>query len=480
MKSIKQVTVCERPLKKLQLLLGKENQSLLEANLETIHNILGQGRLIHINSTANGGGVAEMLPHLIGYPKVAGIDSRWLVVNGNAEFFKVSKRLHHALHGSDGDASPLGQQQRAIYEAVQAENAAQILKLVTRDDIVILHDPQTAGLIPYLSEQARAVIWRCHIGYERKNFTSDLGWTFLSPYLQKADAYVFSRRAYLPSCLDSSKSAIIAPSLDPLSIKNHPLDQKTVCDILFQSEILGDRPSLTTTGIKISRPAKIIRYSKAPLNSQPLITQISRWDPLKDHLGVLQAYRVLIESGHAADSHLALVGPDVSAVADDPEGSMVLEEVIAYWQNLPPKIRRRVSLISLSMIDLEENSLIVNALQQHSAIVLQKSLQEGFGLTVAEAMWKTKAVIASRTGGIQDQIQHERSGILLDDSKDQSELAHTMQFLLEDPLLRKFLGKNARKQVKKNFLINRHLQQYAELFELVLNQSTYQKTLSLS
>ena len=198
----------------------------------------------------------------------------------------------------------------------------------------------------------------------------------------------------------------------------------------------------------------------------PLVTQVSRWDRLKDHAGVMQGFAEHTLDG--TDAHLILAGPNVTAVTDDPEGAEVLDEVAKAWRELPHTQRARVHLSCLPMADIDENAAIVNALQRHSTVVVQKSIQEGFGLTVAEAMWKSRAVVASAVGGIRDQIESGRTGVLLDDPHDLPRFGEVVRELLDDAPRRELLGRNAREHVRRNFLANRHAHQYIELLGTVV------------
>jgi trehalose synthase len=197
------------------------------------------GRAIwNVSSTARGGGVAEMLPTLIAYARGTGIDARWLVIEGTPEFFHLTKRLHHALHGSPGDGSPLGDRERPLYEQVLRANAKKPHGLIRPRDVVVLHDPQTAGLAPYLSRRGALVIWRCHIGCDQPDDQTELGWSFLRPYLADVAALVFSRAAYIPSWCEHDRTVVIQPSIDPFSAKNQDLDEATIRAILVHAGLV--------------------------------------------------------------------------------------------------------------------------------------------------------------------------------------------------------------------------------------------------
>jgi trehalose synthase len=319
------------------------------------------------------------------------------------------------------------------------------------------------------------VIWRCHIGAEQPNDYVKQAWDFLAPYLASADACVFSRRAYVPSWAVTVRTEIIQPSIDALSPKNEPMDTGTARAILTQTGLVDAPPPLGAgtsftrqdgTPGRVDRRSNLITAGPPSAFEVPLVVQVSRWDRLKDPIGVMRGF-----ASSPADrtrAHLVLAGPEVQAVADDPEGAEVLGEVERAWHELPEARRCRVHLACLPMVDLEENAAIVNALQRHAAIVVQKSIQEGFGLTVAEAMWKARPVIASAVGGIKDQIEDGVSGMLLSDPSDLAAFGECVSALLEDAARARALGERAQERVREHFLLDRHAVQYVELLESIL------------
>jgi trehalose synthase len=439
---------------------------------------LGERVLWDISSTRAGGGVAELLHGLLPYVRGAGIDARWMVISGSREFFRVTKGIHNALHGV-ADETVISDEARAIYEDTLRVNAAQLESLIRPHDIVIAHDPQTAGLVPHLSRQGALVIWRSHIGHERPDGPVEAAWTFLAPYLLDAHALVFSREAYVPAHVDRGRSVVLPPSVDIFSPKNQPMDDEVARAILVHTGIIEGPPdgSSGRSGCiftradgspgRVDRAADIIRLGRAPAWDTPLVAQVSRWDALKDPIGVLQGFARLLEPYAPDDAHLVLAGPDVDAVADDPEGTRVFAEVVAAWRKLPQHQRHRVHVVMLPMVDLDENAAIVNALQRHARVVVQKSLHEGFGLTVTEAMWKGRAVVASAVGGIQDQIRHQKDGLLLDDPSDLERFAEYLHEVLADPQLAHRLGASARARVRENYLGLHSLLRYARVIERI-------------
>jgi trehalose synthase len=438
---------------------------------------LFEGRVIWmLNSTAAGGGVAEMLRSLLAYARGAGVNVRWMVMSGTPEFFRITKRLHNHLHGSPGDGGALGDQERSIYEAVSNANAEQIAAVVRPTDIVLAHDPQTAGMVPRLKETGAHVVWRSHIGAEHPSELVDAAWRFLEDFLAAAHACIFSRRAYVPDWANALRTEIIQPSIDVFSPKNQELDEASIRAILthvgLAVDSAGDDPPLYVhqdgTPGRVDRLCEVLSTGPPPAYDDPLVVQVSRWDRLKDPMGVMIGFAEHIAA--ATDAHLILAGPSVHSVADDPEGAEVLDEVERAWRELPHARRSRVHLACLPMADIEENAAIVNALQRHATVVVQKSIMEGFGLTVAEAMWKSRPVVASAVGGIQDQIEEGVTGLLLEDPNDLDAFGHKTLSVLRDPTVGRDLGERAHELVRRQFLANRHALQYIALFGSILER----------
>ena len=446
----------------------------LRRTVERARSVLA-GRVVwNVSSTAKGGGVAEMLHSLIAYSRGAGADARWVVIEGDPDFFRVTKRLHNRLHGAQGDGGPLGDDERRVYEATTARNVRALEKLVRPGDIAILHDPQTAGLAGPLGDRGVRVIWRCHVGVDLPNGEAHEAWRFLLPYVRHAARFVFSRVSFAWDDLDRDLVVVIPPSIDAFSPKNQDLDAATVRAILRCAAIeAGECPSGSVFLRQDGTPGRVDRVadmggSERLDESVPVVVQVSRWDRLKDPVGVLAGFVQGIAPRTPA--HLLLAGPAVTAVTDDPEGLEVFEEVHARWAELPEEMRARVHLVSLPMDDAAENAAMVNALQRRATVVVQKSLAEGFGLTVAEAMWKGRAVVASRVGGIQDQIRDGETGLLVD-PLDLEAFADAVVSLIERPDEGDRLGAAARDEIRDLFLGARHLTQYVDLFEEVLTEA---------
>jgi trehalose synthase len=367
-----------------------------------------EGRTIqNINSTAVGGGVAEILTRMIPLLKQLGTNARWDVIKGDEKFFITTKKFHNGLHGVPVDVS---QEEYDAFLDVNRANAEEM----EFGDIVFVHDPQPIALIEKRKTIGRNWVWRCHIDFSRPDVKI---WRFLEGYIKLYDAAVFSAPAFarpLPV-----EQVLISPSIDPLSDKNKDLPESTI-DSVFQR-----------FGIDRSRP---------------VVTQISRFDYLKDPVGVIKAYK---QAKKHVDMQLVLAG---GGATDDPEGPAVMEQV----QKEAEKDKDIYVLFLPPASDIE-----INALQRGSTIVLQKSLREGFGLTVSEAMWKGIPTIASAVGGIPLQISHKYSGILTHSVQG---TAHWIKQLINEPEFARKLGQNGKEHIKSNFLITRHIKDYLLLF----------------
>jgi len=464
---IADVDVHALEIDQLAAVVSRERQTVFRQRAAVARDLLDGRTVLNVNSTAAGGGVAEMLQTLLAYARGAGVDARWVVIQGDPEFFTVTKRIHNHLYGSPGDGGPLGAAERVAYERTVHENAAELRALVRPRDVVVLHDPQTVGLARAVREAGATVVWRCHVGIDTPNAYSELGWEFLRPYVEEVDASVFTRRAFAPAWADPARVHVIAPSIDPFSTKNRDLSADETARILRYVGLLSDGDGkkpvtfLRRDGSpgRVDYHADILQTGPPPPSGAPLVTQVSRWDRMKDMPGVMLGF-----AEHVDDAHLVLAGPVVTGVTDDPEGGQVLEECVEEWRRLPHAVRTRVHLACIPMHDPDENAIIVNALQRHASVVAQKSIAEGFGLTVVEAMWKGRPIVASAVGGISEQIVDGEHGLLLDDPTDLAAFGGAVRRLLDDPELAARLGANARRRATEEFLGDRHLEQWAELF----------------
>jgi trehalose synthase len=365
-------------------------------------------KIQNINSTLVGGGVAEILSCMIPLLRQLGVNAGWDAIKGNERFFNITKNFHNALHGVPVEIS---QDDFDFFVAMNRENAA---KMDLYGDVIFIHDPQPIVLIEERERLGRKWIWRCHIDFTQPQ--PDVI-DFLKDYIQRYDALVFSAPSF--ALRTDLPQALISPSIDPLSDKNKELPQETIDEVLERF------------GIDKTRP---------------IVTQISRFDYLKDPVGVIKVYQKVKQY---IDCQLVIAG---GGATDDPEGMKVLEEVRATAADDP----------DIFILFLPPNSdLEINALQRASSVVMQKSLKEGFGLTVAEALWKGKPVIASAVGGIPLQITHKYSGIL---TRSIEGTAHYLKQLLNEPEYAKSLGANGKEHIRNNFLTTRHIREYLLLF----------------
>ena len=436
MSLLRAVEVPRRPVSLLEPVIGASRFQTLGRAANLVRDRLAGRTVWNVNSTATGGGVAEMLQVLVGYVQDLDIPVGWLVITGDAAFFAITKRLHNQIHGSLSGGL-LGAAEADHYAQILAANAVELLARVRPGDVVLLHDPQTAGLAAPLAQAGARVVWRCHIGVDWEDEVTRAGWEFLRPHLAAAQAYVFSRQQYVPSWIPAGKAWIIPPSIDPFSPKNQRLDAETVRAILVTLGVLdGTAPSAVPprftrrTGEEdtVTRPATVIGEG-LPGPGDPVLVQVSRWDRLKDMAGVMRGFADHVAPG--GEGYLMLVGPAVSEVSDDPEGAAVYAECLLQWQGLKAAARARILLVTLPLEDIDENAAMVNALQRHATVIAQKSLAEGFGLTVSEGMWKGRPVIGSAVGGIIDQVA-EGTGILLPDPADLTAFGCAARLLLGD------------------------------------------------
>jgi trehalose synthase len=401
----------------------KETLALSRIPLEDYAELLGAGEIEElralakplrgrsiemINSTAVGGGVAEILNRLVPLAEELDLNIKWDVLSGAEDFFEVTKSFHNALHGEPYRADPKD------FEIFLAYNERNRATLPLDAEFMVIHDPQPAALIDGRSTGTNHWVWRCHIDLSHPNRAV---WDFLEKFISRYDGAMFSspefsRQLPIPQYL-------FYPAIDPLSEKNCPLDQEFIEQTLR-------------------------RYNIDPL--RPILTQISRFDRLKDPVGVIRAYRIV---KRYFDCQLVLAGGSAS---DDPEGAIVLKEVLREADHDP----------DIKVLELPAWApLEVNALQRASTIVIQKSLREGFGLTVSEALWKKKPVVASAVGGIPTQIIHKHTGLL---SHSVEGTAYQIRFLLSHPEIAAKLGENGHQHVKENFLITQKLKRYLSLF----------------
>ncbi len=471
MSLVRSVEVAGHPVARLEEVIGGERQARLVGAADQFRQRLAGRTVWNVSSTAVGGGVAEMLRVLVGYIQDLDIPVRWRVITGDAEFFVITKRLHNQIHG-EAAGGPLGGAAADHYTRMLAANAVGLLDEIQPGDLVLLHDPQTAGLAAALASAGVRVVWRCHIGVDWENDATRAGWDFLRPYLAAADGCVFSRREYVPPWIPSEKAWIIPPSIDPFSPKNQHLGDDTVRAILARIGVLdGAPPEGQTTFVRSDDSTGVVTRSAGitgdgrPAPGDPLVVQVSRWDRLKDMAGVMHGFAQYVAPG--GSGYLVLAGPAVAGVTDDPEGAAVYGECLLQWHDLPAAARARVLLVTLPLDDIDENAVMVNALQRHATVITQKSLAEGFGLTVAEGMWKRRPVVGSAVGGIIDQIA-PGTGILLPGPRDLPAFGVAVRRLLDDPGEASSMGHAAHAYIRERYVGDLHLLRYGRLFSALM------------
>ncbi len=423
------------------------------------------GEAIWHVSRSSGDGVAEMLRSLLGYSRDAGIDAHWLVASGDHGFHRLTRRLYNRLYGSSGDGGPLGIEERKLYERVAAEQAPALVERVRPGDVVFLHD--VAGLVEPLVQTGAQVVYRCHLGVEEPNEQTREAWEFLWPLVANADAYVFSRPEYVWEQVPDELATVLRPGADPFSPKNQHLDPDVVLAVLDQIGLtdygVDCEPVFTRTDgspHRFGATAQIDQDDPIPAGA-PVIAQVSGWERLKGQAGLLELFA---EQRVSSSAHLVIAGPEIEAKQTPTEEDHVWEELGERRRVLAKQIGERIHLAQLPLADLEENATMVNAIQRLADVVVHNAIEEGFGLSVTEAMLKGKAVIGTRIGGIEEQIADGVSGVLVD-RDDQEALGRAIDELLADPQRRTELGTAARIRAISEFSTARQLVDYVELIE---------------
>lgn len=464
-------------------------RSVREMEAETTEDVaaLEDRTVWMVNSTASGGGVAEMLPKQVSMMRALGVDVEWGVIEvDDGKFFEFTKDVHNLLHGSG--YPEITDAERDRYEDVSRDLADALVETVAPDDVLVVHDPQplAAGALA-AREIGAPSIWRCHIGSEESSPASRAAWDFLDPWITQYDRTVFSLSTYVPESLDV-ETTLIPPAIDPYSAKNRRLQPQQVAHILARAALVDtDHPVEPFDGVA-QRLQEDGSYAPATepadlgLLFRPIVCQISRWDRLKGFVPLLEGFARLkrnVETGAKAEvetdgreaaaglgieavadadtdtdgegegererergrsdgivrdpehrrrvdlARLVLVGPDPSSVADDPEGREALEELERAWLDCEEDVREDVAII-LMPPDRFESALVINALQRCATVVAQNSLREGFGLTVTEAMWKRAVLVGSDTGGIRAQVRDGTDGRLIPDASEPASVAATL------------------------------------------------------
>ena len=371
--------------------------------------------ILHINSTKEGGGVAEILNRLIPLKRELGINAEWEIINGEREFYQCTKKMHNSLQG---DHDEISSQLYNVYENTNLKNYERLKEKLEKADVVFIHDPQPAALLHHFKERKAKWVWRCHIDVSHPYRPV---WKYLSEYIKDYDASIWSLSSFVQPL--SHPLYLIPPSIDPLSEKNVEIPEKEISYYL------------DSWGLK---------------RNVPIITQVSRFDRFKDPIGVIKSYRLV---KNYVPLQLVLAGGSAS---DDPEGQQVLQEVKDYAGDDP----------DVHILELPPDAhRAINALQRGSDIIIQKSLKEGFGLTVTEGLWKGKPVIGGDTGGIKLQVINHFSGFRVSTPEG---AAMRIRYLLKHPEIMESMGKNARQFVLENYLITRQLREYLTIIVALL------------
>ncbi|WP_309492160.1 glycosyltransferase [Candidatus Hecatella orcuttiae] len=381
------------------------------AEIEKLASWVKGASIVHINSTRFGGGVAELLKNMVPLARTVGLNVSWQVMEASSEFFNVTKKFHNALQGMP---LKLTEAMKKVYLEYNRLNAE---KLDFKGDLIMVHDPQPAALLRFRNRGPEKWVWRCHIDLTKAN---PVYWDFLKPFVLEYDGLVFSLQSYIKEDLRNKHIFLMPPSINPLSEKNKPISESQILKMLEKYEVSPEKP---------------------------ILTQVARFDPWKDPLGVIDVYRLV--KREIPQTQLLLVG---SMAADDPEGDEWLKKTV---EKAGGDKDIHILTDREGVGDLE-----VNAFQRASTVVIQKSLREGFGLSVTEALWKGTPVVATRTGGIPLQVLDGVTGFLVDTVE---AAAEKVTLIIKRPYLGRMLGTNGRDHVRRNFLITRHLKDYLKI-----------------
>jgi trehalose synthase len=447
-----------------------------------------EGRTVWmVNSTAQGGGVAEMLPTMVTLLNELGVRTRWFVLETRDDaFFRLTKRIHNMIHG-EGGADLDGGAERSVYEGVTRENASTLGRLLSPGDVLVVHDPQPMPLAGQLREGHDVrTVWRCHIGLDQENEATRSVWRFLEPYAAGYDRAVFSAEEYIPAYF-RDRARLIYPAIDPLSMKNRELHIHSVVGILANAALaVGPGPVVQPPFRHVAQRLQADgNWSPAVLPAdmglliRPTVTQISRWDRLKGWLPLMQGFvqlkermytsyrsRPALERRRLAQARLVMAGPDPVSISDDPEGLDVIEELRAAYVALDDEFKHDIAMIALPMQNPDENALMVNALQRSSTIVVQNSIREGFGLTITEAMWKRIPVLSNTLAvGPRQQITHACDGWLIEDPESSDQIADALDYLLNEARERAALARTAQRRAHDQFMIFSQLSDWLDLLE---------------
>ncbi|MEZ4222216.1 MAG: glycosyltransferase [Polyangiaceae bacterium] len=464
----------------------------LRREAEPLVKALGGRRVWMVNSTAKGGGVAEMLPRQIALLRELGLQAHWLVIGTErTAFFDLTKRLHNAIHGAgEGGFSA---EDRALYDKVGEELAAEIAPRMAPGDVLVVHDPQPAAMGARIRQTHDVIaVWRCHIGLDEENTQTQAAWRLLESSLREYDHGIFTAPEYIPTFM-AGHASLITPAIDPLTDKNRPLSAHRLTGVLCNSGLALEHspvlPGPFACQAERLRPDGSFGPAADPdeigLLYRPIVTQISRWDRLKGWKPLLDAFAQLklqytgldelsdVQRRRFSLCRLVFAGPEPAAVADDPEAKDVLDELIASYRALPAAVQKDVVLLSLPMGSTRENALMVNALQSCSSIVVQNSVREGFGLTVTEPMYKGVPVLGSPACGIRQQIRDGIDGRLHHDAADPAVIATALVEMLNDPAGRATWGRTGQRRAYDEFLIFSQLRSWLRVLSAAVDRGSF-------
>jgi len=472
---------------------------------------LKKTRVWVINSTSGGGGVAELLPRIMAPLRELNITIEWLTMStfDEPEFFLITKKIHNFIHGQNPSNVSLefSQKEKEIFEKVNRKNAQDFIeRFLKPGDIVAIHDPQPIGMITEIrkrySTKEVPCVWRCHIGYEHETQETKSAWNFIKEYVVQYDYTVFTAPEYIPSYAPNPR--VITPSIQPTDLKNKFLSFPDTKLILAKCGLINvDKKYLTEEEkykykvkiFKCGEPLAIPVEEAAPeefgILDRPLILQISRWDKLKGFSELIDAFADLkqhpekyIDRKHEKSKEwlryierlgLVLAGPDASKIDDDPEALAVIRELMDKTCTLPSKIRESMLLLSLPLEVRWQNSLIVNALRSLAEINVQNSIREGFGLTLAEAMWKQKPCIATDVCGLRQQLRDKIDGLIVKDPCNPENLAKAFGELIQGGYeKREEYAKNAKKRIIDKFLVYSHITKYCDILREMLEKNLFE------
>lgn len=438
--------------------------ALMETALARAAEKLGGRTVWHVNAHVVGG-VTETLRALLGLMRDGQIDARWAALRADGEFIALTQRLYEDLAG---EAREFDGADRVVYEERLRALAEGLANLVVEGDVVVLYDSPTAGLAPTLREHGARVVWRCHVGHDEPHRYGRDAQAFLQRYLEGV-VCVFPRAEFIWPTLAARRSVALSSSINPISAKNQELDAETVNAILHVVGLADEAPArpavftrLDGSPWRIDRPAAVEQQSFVPA-AAPVVSHVSSWDPLKDPAGVIETFARFVDP----PAHLVIAGPDPIDTSETPGAVEVRAGIRAAVDRLDAGVRERVHVVSIPTDDLEENAACVNAIQRRADVFVRKSLSEGFGLSIAESMWKAKPAVASRLGGIQELVVDGDSGILIGDPSDLSAFGAAVTRLLADPELAHRLGEAARHRIQEHYLTDLHLTRYLNLITSV-------------